>query len=60
MPLRRSSLASLRGTMPTLDEAQTLVSHLDTWFPPDADNGKPFYRVWWWADDRDLRRYPEA
>ena len=52
--------ALARGSVPTVDEAQRIVLHLNASFPRDAKNDKPFYRVWWWADDRNLECYPRA
>lgn len=49
-----------RGMMPTVDEAQSLVAQLNTWFPADAANGKPFYRVWWWDSDGAICHFPDA
>lgn len=38
-----------RGVVPTLAEAKGMVRALNTAFPSDPNNNKPFYRVCWWT-----------
>src|SRR5664279_796463 len=40
--------ALTRGVVPTFREAKRVVHTLNTVFPSDPKNNKPFYRVWWW------------
>ncbi len=49
-----------RGEVPTLDDAKAVVRQLNACFPPDATNGKPFYRVWWWNEAGEIHREPDA
>jgi hypothetical protein len=37
------------GAFPTVAAAKRLVTILNLSLPEDTENGKDFYRVWWWA-----------
>jgi len=41
--------ALARGAVPAVREAKRVVDTLNTVFPSDPKNNKPFYRVWWWT-----------
>lgn len=47
-----------KSGIPDQNTSRNLVDSLNTHFSPALATGTPFYRVWWWENDR-LHRHPE-
>ena len=52
--------ALARGVVPSVTDAKSVVRALNTAFPPDSNNSKPFFRVYWWTKrNAPLNCYPK-
>lgn len=48
----------IQNDIPDINNAKNLVDSINTVIPQTGPKETPFYRLWWWSNDK-LVRYPE-